>query len=61
MGGWVGGESLFAAPGLHYQDGRHAHIWFNPYLELTDRLLRNSVCSIEDSGQSKYIQMMTLD
>ena len=25
-----GGESLFAAPGSHYQDGRHAHMWFNP-------------------------------
>ena len=25
-----GNQSLFAAPGSHYQDGRHAHIWFNP-------------------------------
>ena len=60
-----GNESLVAAPGSHYQDGRHAHIWFNPlkniYLQLTDRLLRNSVCYIGDSGQLKFVQMMTLD
>ena len=29
-------ESLFAAPGSHYQDGHHVHIWFNPLKTLSE-------------------------
>ena len=40
-------ESLFAACGLHYQDGHHAHIWYKPFKSSqkpTGRFSRNLVC-----------------
>ena len=52
-----GNESLFAEPGSHDQDGRHAYIWVKTLQKSSspkpaDRFQRNLVCSIWDSCPS---------
>ena len=64
----MGKESLFAASGSHDQDDHHAYMvktLQKSSQEPVDQFPRNLVCSMDsgqskgDSGQSKFVQMMT--